>query len=781
MGSSNGLDKEDIGRRCGVKCWFNFVSSRSGKLMEKKRYISVILPLKLEWEPCYWTQEAVHVGDRVKVTFAGKEYAGVVSQTDIRPDVDPKKIRQSGSVERELGRVMREEIELWRRVADYYLCSVGEVYKAAYPSGKINMEQARAEARKKVCARREKALSAIKTRLEKLQERLKTKTELAGKSKDGTKVKAKYLEDIEKIKAEIIIGQAAEKNAEKSLEAARAGIMIEDRTELVSTVELSDAQQKAYKEIKEGFRTGKPVLLHGVTGSGKTEIYAKLAQEALNEGRNVLYLLPEIALSRQLEERMYGHFGERLLVFHSAESQASRRNSAEIIRNMTAGKGGYMALCTRSGLFLPHQNLGLIIVDEEHDSSYKQDSPAPRYNGRDTALILSSIHQSCNILLGSATPSLEEIYNTSAGRHVLVELKERFHGSKDSEVELIDTRAERRKNGMCGNFSRKLIDQIRETLNAGEQVLILRSRRAWSTALQCEDCGGIVRCPHCNVSLSYHKTNNHASCHYCGYSRPFEGRCLKCGGRLTYLGSGTQKIEEETAALFPEAVIARLDSDTAQNKSYETKVIKDFAEGMTDILIGTQIIAKGFDFSRLSLVAIIAADTLLGVQDFRADEKALQLMEQFRGRCGRRGTQGKFIIQTSQPEHPVYRQITEPQDLSSARLMLERKDFGFPPYTRIIELTVKDQYEDRVERMSAKLAASLQNAFKPSSAQSLPVTAPYSPVIDRIADQHIRKIRVSFKKDRQLLSNKRQLKELIAKFEKENRYEGHTTIDVDPA
>ena len=739
--------------------------------MENKCYISVILPLKLEWEPCYWTDENVRTGDRINVAFAGKKYIGVVDAVGIVPDIASEKIRQAGEVERGMECIFKEEIELWKKVAEYYLCTVGEVYKAAYPSGKINLEQARAEARKKVCLRRVKTLAAITAKLEKLQARLEKKKEQAAKSKDGTKTKLTCLEDIEKIQADILSGIQAKDAAERALRAAEEGNPGILYNSLVDSVTLSDAQQKAYDGILEGFWSSKPVMLHGVTGAGKTEIYIKLAHKSIKEGKNVLYLVPEIALSRQLEERLYEHFGERLIVFHSGESAASRRNCAEIIRNITPDNGGYVALCTRSGLFLPHHDLGLIIVDEEHDNSYKQDSPAPRYNGRDTALIMSSI-QRCNIILGSATPSLEEIYNTAAGRHFLVELKERFHGSENSEIEIVDTKAERRKNGMAGNFSRKLIDKIKETLNAGEQVLILRSRRAWSTALQCSDCGEIIKCPHCNVSLSYHKTTGSMVCHYCGYSSTYQGSCSKCGGALAYLGAGTQKIEEETAALFPEATIARLDSDTAQNKTYEAKVIKDFAEGKIDILIGTQIITKGFDFSNLSLVAIIAADTLLGIQDFRADEKALQIMEQFRGRCGRRGRKGYFMIQTSQPEHPIYRQLSEHQDMMPATLLTERKDFGFPPYTRIVEITVKDMFEDRAERMSAKLADTLQQSF---------TCVLYRPVIDKIADQHIRKIRVSFQKDKALTSNKKALKNALISFEKERKYDGHITIDVDPS
>lgn len=749
--------------------------------MAEKHYISVILPLKLEWEPCYWTEEKISVGERVKVIFAGKEYIGVVSEVDIVPEIAPQKIKGVLSVEKDLGIVHIEEIRLWQRVADYYMCTTGEVYKAAYPTGKINLEQARAEARKKVCQRRERALAAIEAKIEKLQTRLARKEEQEAKTKDGTKLKSQLKEDIERIQTEISAGQEAVKAAQKALKAAQQGLILKVDSDLEDMISLSEAQTKAYNEVLDAFAEGKPTLLHGVTGAGKTEIYLKLAHECIACGKNVLYLVPEIALSRQLEERLYEHFGERLIVFHSAESAASRRNASEMIRHVSAETGNYIVLSTRSGIFLPHHNLGLIIVDEEHDSSYKQDFPAPRYNGRDTALILSQLHNGCNIILGSATPSLEELYNTSIGRHALVALKERYHGSSDSEIEIIDTKAERRKNGMAGNFSRKLIDRMRESLERGEQVLILRSRRAWAAALQCTSCGEIQKCPHCNVSLSYHKTTGCAVCHYCGYSTPYSGKCGKCGNPLTLLGAGTQKIEEEASALFPQARIARLDSDTAQDKGYETKTIKDFAKGEIDILIGTQIISKGFDFPNLSLVVIIAADTLLGMQDFRADEKAFQLMEQFRGRSGRRGRKGLFVIQTAQPDHPVYKQITSGDGNSMERLMQERKDFGFPPYSRIIELTIKDIHEGRLSRMAEILASRIGLQLTGQSDILSPVTGPYSPVVDKLADHHIRKIRICLKKDRMLSANKSALKTIVSKFEKEQKYEGHIVLDVDPA
>ena len=738
--------------------------------MSKMYYISVIIPLKIEWEPCYCIPEGmepedIQIGDRVRVRFANKEYLGAVSAKDITPETAPGKIRPIMSVEKEMERILPEEIELWRAVAEYYLCTTGEVYKAAYPYGKINLEEARAASKSKVRQRRERLIESILIKIGRLEARLARKEEQHEKArKDSTR--ATYHEEILRLKDEI-------DRAYLALEAVncQSGENKEEGDNFTEVV-LSDAQEKAYAGIKEGFCKDKPVMLHGVTGSGKTEIYIRLAHEALAEGRNVLYLLPEIALSRQLEDRLYNHFNERLLVYHSGESAASRRNTAEAIRMASNGGNGYIVLGTRSSLFLPHNNLGLIIVDEEHDNSYKQDSPAPRYNGRDTALMLHRIH-GCRIILGSATPSLEELYNCMTGRHEMIELKERFHGSDNSDIEIIDTRSERKKNGMVGNFSRILIKEINKTLQRGEQVMILRSRRSWSPVMQCTCCGEIVRCPHCNIGMSYHKEGR-MQCHYCGHTEPYGGKCLKCNGALMSLGAGTQKIEDEAASLFPTARIARLDSDTTQNRTFEARTIKDFSNGDIDILIGTQIVAKGFDFSNLSLVAVIYADSLLGMQDFRADEKALQLMEQFRGRCGRRDRKGMFMIQTSQPEHPIYQSIAHnsASDINTA-LLMERKDFNFPPFSRIIELTVRDIYEERAIRMSVKLGTDLERIAQ--------VTGPYAPVVDKIADRHIRTIRISLRKDKTLRSKKEAIRKAIRDFEAKHRYDGHITLNVDPS
>ena len=576
---------------------------------------------------------------------------------------------------------------------------------------------------------------------------------------------------------------------------------------------LSAAQETAYSKIKEIFGKGKPALLKGVTGSGKTEIYLKLAQEALRSGKNVLYLVPEIALSRQLEDRIRETFPEELLVFHSGETMARKQKTAAILRRSVpagypsgaqceerceisestsqASSRGHIVLGTRSAIFLPHRNLGLIIIDEEHDTSYKQDSPAPRYNGRESAIMMARIF-SANVILGSATPSLESLYNCSVGRYGLVTLDKRFYDAADSDIEIIDTIAERRKNGMIGSFSRKLIEHINKCLAEHRQVLILRERRAYSPLVQCQSCGEIPRCSRCNVSLSLHRRGDGSErlvCHYCGRVYEYTGKCPKCGGDLKPLGAGTQKIEEEAAKLFPSARIARLDSDTAQSRKLETDVIRKFSKGEIDILIGTRMVAKGFDFSGLTLVAVLQADSILGQEDYRADERGLQLLEQFRGRCGRRGEKGLFVIQTSQPEHPVYQSIDGKLDGNGTveRFLGERKMFGYPPYSRVIGLIIKDYNQARVDLMSQKLAEAVRSAlgvrltFTPGTLTGPSVIGPYSPAVDKVSGQNIRQIRVLLPKDRFLTKNKATLAAAVTLFEKERKYSGHIALDVDPA
>lgn len=809
--------------------------------MTGRIFIQVILPLRLEWEPFYYQEielsesagdasglfpvtstgsvterdkEQVRIGDRVRVNFAGKEYVGVVSMADAGKQAEEMgivdKVKPILGMAEGLEPVTKEEIELWRQIAEYYLCTVGEVYKAAYPAQKVEKEvvQARQEALK--VEREEKNRTKIADKIKRLEERAEKKAELAAKARKSES-RERYLAEKEMLEGEI--GLLVRKLTSTVGELCRTtgsvtgygdsvtyhqdeepigGSIIETSEGTEKEISLSAAQEEAYSKIKEIFAKGKPALLHGVTGSGKTEIYLKLAQETLAMGKNVLYLVPEIALSRQLEDRISETFPE-LLVFHSGETMSRKREVATVLRHAgepAEGKG-YVVLGTRSAIFLPHKNLGLVIVDEEHDTSYKQDSPAPRYNGRETAIMMAKIF-GANVILGSATPSLESLYNCSVGRYGLVTLNKRFYDAADSDIEIIDTIAERRKNGMIGNFSRKLIEHIGKCLGEQRQVLILRERRAYSPIVQCQECGDIPKCRCCNVSLSLHRRADGSErlvCHYCGRVYEYTGKCHKCGGELKPLGSGTQKIEEEASKLFPDARIARLDSDTAQSRKYETDTIRKFSNGEIDILIGTRMVAKGFDFSGLSLVAVLQADSILGQEDYRADERGLQLLEQFRGRCGRRGEKGLFVIQTSQPEHPVYQSIDGKLDENGtmARFLGERKLFGYPPYSRVIGVVIKDYNQARVDLLSRDLGEYLRGAlavkvsFAPGVQNGPNVIGPYSPAIDKISNQNIRQIRVLLPKDRSLARNKETLAAAVERFEKEKKYSGHIALDVDPA
>lgn len=712
-------------------------------MQEKRIYISVILPLRLEWEPCYWTDmDDIRTGQRVKVRFAGRIYSGVVSGTGIPPQTSPSRILQITGPDSGKDDIRPEEIAFWRQLASYYMCSVGEVYKTAYPNSRTDMEDTLARKAERLKSRIEKKIGQI-----------------AGARTERTR-----------------------KRYEEELESLRSELDCRPQTLMKTDIGLSDEQHEAKERVLEAFKEGKTVLLNGVAGSGKTEIYTSLAYDTLENGKSVLYLVPEIAMGRQLEDRLRDCFGSWLLTYHSGLKSVRNAETVARLRRQDT----YILFGTRSALFLPHHNLGLIIVDEEHDSSYKQDSPAPRYNGRDAAIMLGRIQAAtgngdgCGIILGSATPSLESIYNCLSGKYSEVALEHRFFGTGETETVIIDTIAERKKKGMTGSFSRKLTDRIEGALAGGGQVMLLRARRGYSPVLQCADCGFIPKCPKCNVSLTYHKDCGRIICHHCGYAVQRPESCPECGGEMKELGAGTQKIEEEAAALFPGARIDRLDSDSSRNGRSADEIIRRFSSGETDILIGTQILAKGFDFSRLSLVAVLQADTLLGMQDFRADEKALQTLEQFRGRCGRRGGKGVFVIQTAQPEHPVYRALStydgqegsETLKAFERELLAERAEFGYPPYTRIIDITGRDISETRVEKMSRELAAVLSGYN---------VTGPYTPVTAKSDGEYVRKLRITLAKDRQLTENKERLLEIIRKYESSSRYTGHFTIDVDPS
>lgn len=723
-----------------------------------RHYASVILPVKFSGEVSYIVPNIFEVerGSRVKVELANRIYPGVVKEILSSEEVpthtpDGKEIQYKPLLSVEpLPKILPTEIELWEQVAQYYLCSVGEVFKAAYPA--LTVKQESVKPRKTV----EMFLTAIEN-------------------------------------------EQVVQNCD---------------------VILSISQQKALHQIKENLH--KPVLLRGVTGSGKTEIYITLALEQLRQGKSVLYMVPEIAISKQLQSRLKRVFGERLLTFHSKQTAAEKARIHRILQHNAASRqevlhgenpqhwsctavpegtmeanpeaapqtphtpnSAVVILGTRSSLFLPLSNLGLVIVDEEHDSSYKQTEPAPRYQAKDTAIMLSRIHKA-GILLGSATPSFESEYNCLLGRFALVELTEKYYGATPPQVEIVDTIYARKTRQMVGNFSQKLINEMRRTMEQGNQVLVFRNRRSYSPIVECQECGEIPKCPHCNVHLSYHKYNNTLRCHYCDFTGSFTGVCRSCGtSSFIYKGAGTEKLEEELAKIFPNATIARYDADIAQSKKAEEQVIKDFAEGKINILVGTQMISKGFDFEKLSLVAVIGADTILGIQDFRADEKALQLMNQLMGRTGRRLQQGKLIIQTSQKEHPVLQSLLNvnasnsfnPDNSSlpsiTAQLLGERQQFQFAPYVRMVKIMVKHKDAAKLQELCSQIQEKLQGR---KDLEYRELTGPFTPVIDKIRGEFIKCFFLKFARNSHLARNKQILQECIGEIKGYNSI----IVDVDP-
>ena len=482
-----------------------------------------------------------------------------------------------------------------------------------------------------------------------------------------------------------------------------AALVPED--EIIKPSELNRVQQEAYDSVRQMFADHETVLLHGVTSSGKTEIYIHLISEQLDQGKQVLYMLPEIALTTQIIERLRKHFGSTIGVFHSRLTPAARRKVWQKVSD-----GSLRAvLGVRSSLFLPFSDLGLIIVDEEHDSSYKQNDPAPRYHARDAAMMLARIHGG-RALLGSATPSLESYHNALSGRYGFVELMTRFGDVMMPEMVIADTRRAGKKRGPASHFTPRLLEAVEDALKREEQIILFQNRRGFSPFLMCSDCGHVPACTNCSVSYTYHKGIGRLVCHYCGKSVRLPSECPECGSvNISTMGFGTEKIEEEIKLLFPSARVARMDQDTVRNRGAVSDILGSFAAGDTDILIGTQMISKGLDFERLTVVGILDADNMMHFPDFRAHERSFQLMEQVSGRAGRRTRRGKVIIQTADPANIILRQVLKHDYRSmSSEQLGERALFGYPPFTRIIRIALKHRDLNELNASAQRLAETLR-------------------------------------------------------------------------
>lgn len=511
--------------------------------------------------------------------------------------------------------------------------------------------------------------------------------------------------------------------------------------------QLNTYQENALSELKDSFKNHNVSLLHGVTSSGKTEIYVKLIEEVLNEGRQVLYLLPEIALTAQLITRLQNYFGEQVAIFHSKYSVHERVEVwNNVLHNSAKAK---IVLGARSSIFLPFNNLGLTIIDEEHEQSFKQFDPAPRYHARDTAIVLANMHQA-RTLLGSATPSLESYFNAKQNKYGLVEITKRFNNVLMPDIELVDIKDKLKKKRMKGHFSDRLIEEMIETLKDGFQIILFQNRRGFSPIVECNICGHSPQCPNCDVSLTYHQYRNQLRCHYCGYNSTMIQDCIACGSQdLDNKGFGTEQIEEEVKLLFPDSKVARMDLDTTRGKYGYEKIINALEQQEIDILVGTQMLTKGLDFRNVKLVGIMNADNMLNFPDFRAHERSFQLMLQVSGRAGRTEERGKVLIQTYNPHHNILQQVSTNNyiDMFNEQ-MNDRNNFKYPPVYKQIKITLKHKEYNKVETASNWYAKSLRQVFKEN------ILGPESPPIARIRNQFHKNILVKIPKEQSLAKTK---------------------------
>ena len=541
--------------------------------------------------------------------------------------------------------------------------------------------------------------------------------------------------------------------------------------------DLSPAQQKSLDEIEGFYASGKNItLLYGVTSSGKTDIYIHLIQSQLQQGKNVLYLVPEIALTTQLTTRLQTIFGDQLIVYHSRLTDAEREQRYKQISNFQSSiSNNYVVIGPRSAIFLPIPNIGQIIVDEEHEPSYKQAEPAPRYHARAAAIMLGRIHRA-NVLLGSATPSMESYYLAQKGVYGLVTLRERYGGVELPEIRLIDLKRQYERKEMYDHFSDPLVEQIRQCLADNKQVILFQNRRGYAPQIQCTRCGQPPRCVQCDVPMTYHKSANELRCHYCGYRMPVPAVCPQCGGELKTIGFGTERIEDEIARLFPEARVLRMDLDTTRNKSAYQDIINAFSRHECDILVGTQMVTKGLHFDDVRLVAVLNADPLFNQPDFRAYERAFQMLEQVAGRAGRKGQKGEVWIQTFDPENKVL-QFVQNHDFEALynQQIQERKLFGYPPFHRVIRLQLRHHDAAQVERTVTQLQAYLKRIFDNR------VSAVIVPSVERVQAYHIRELTLRIEAGANIVEAKRRLREAIEHIcSISSNKNTRIIIDVDP-
>jgi len=822
---------------------------------DQQNFVDVILPLPLRQLFTYSIpdnlQNSVEVGKRVIVQFGSRKiYTAIVYSIHNKA---PKEYQTKDiiSVLDEKPIANNQQLKLWQWIADYYMCSVGEVFKAALPSGlklesetkviynptdidqkKFNTTETLVLdflADKNIASiteisnalKRKDALPIIKSLLdkkavileEKLRENYKPKTESYIKLHDSISTESKLNEVFDslsraqkqlhvlmsyiKLSGKFVNNKNTEVSKKKLVEDSKSSSAIikslfdknileeydktvsrlnESVVEKTEIKELSEAQNNAYNDIQNQFNEKDVVLLQGVTSSGKTEIYIYLIKEQIEKGNQVLYLLPEIALTTQIINRLKAVFGNRVGIYHSKFSDSER---VEVYQNILDpnNKLKYdIILGVRSSLFLPFSKLGLIIVDEEHENTYKQYDPAPRYNARDCSVVLAQMHKA-KVLLGTATPSIESYFNAKAGKYGLVYLTERYKNIQMPEIQLADILRAKKRKEMKSHFSPDLLDSIKESLAMGEQVILFQNRRGFAPYLECDMCGWIPHCTNCDVSLTYHRHKNELVCHYCGYTIRSPKTCKACGNTaIQTRGFGTEKIEDDIKIFFPDAKVARMDMDSTRKKNAYQNIISGFEDGKIDILIGTQMVSKGLDFDNVSLVGILNADNMLNFPDFRAFERSYQLMAQVSGRAGRKNKQGKVIIQTSNPAHPILQFVLDNkfEEMYKSQLF-ERKNFKYPPFYKLINISIRHKKQEVTDQAAHQLSVSLRKIFGKR------VLGPEPPIISRVQNYFIKNVILKVERERSYLKAKQLLNEQIIELQTSDNYKSvHVSIDVDP-
>ena len=746
-------------------------------------YAQVVLPLA---QPMYTfsVDEAlgVGVGDAVVVQFgSSRYYTGIVwsitTQKPEYPRIKPilKRLYSTPLVTPEAQR-------LWEWIAEYYMCTIGEVMRVALPALAKPSATTLTELD-------ERSIEAPTETFIALAEELRSEESLAAYvAKHGRKA-PRRTETIERIAA-----LAAERGGidgfvpRRLVDAETVHITDLKRRGLIELREapieatnnkndfllpiLSEAQQRALEAIDRGHESGKVALLHGVTGSGKTEIYIHLIARTLAEGRDALVLVPEIVITSQLVERLERIFEGRTTTYHSRLTPLRR---GETFLRLASSTGGELIVGVRSAIFLPMKRPGLVVVDEEHDANYKQTDPTPRYNARDMAVVMSRIY-SVNVVLGSATPSLESLHNATTGKYAYIELTERWGEAVLPEIIVSDTIRAVKRNERKTHFNLELLQNINRSLSAGEQAILFQNRRGYAPYIQCRTCGYSPRCPHCNVTLTRHKASDRMECHYCGYNMPAPKMCPNCEVQdMALMGFGTEKVAEEIARLMPEARIERLDGDTSTSERAFKRIVTRFDSGEADILVGTQILTKGFDFGGVTTVGILNADNLLTMPDFRASERAFQLMMQVAGRAGRRNDRGRVVIQTSQPKHPVIRFVASGDYHAMANSELaERKAFGYPPYSHLIRLLMRHEDYNLLHHAAHTLAGVMRKKF------GARVMGPVSAALEMLRGEHRAEILLKIESGASMQRARTLLREAISSVESDPKYKTvKMSIDVD--